>query len=63
LEKGPFSNADLEIPNLNCRKLPQLAYQRLADVECILQTYFESANRPLLSNKKQWLIATGMFSE
>jgi len=28
-----------------------------------LQTYFESANRPLLSNKKQWLIATGMFSE
>jgi len=29
----------------------------------MLQTYFESSNRPLLSNKKQWLIATGMFSE
>jgi len=29
----------------------------------MLQTYSESANRPLLSNKKQWLIATGMFSE
>jgi len=29
----------------------------------MLQTYFESANRPLLSNKKQWLIATKMFSE
>jgi len=29
----------------------------------MLQTYFESANSPLLSNKKQWLIAMGMFSE
>jgi len=29
----------------------------------MLQTYFECANRPLLSNKKQWLISTGMFSE
>jgi len=29
----------------------------------ILHTYFESANRALLSNKKQWLIATGMFRE
>jgi len=54
----------LEIPNLNFRhKLPQLAYQRLEGVECILWTYFKSANRPLLSNKNQWLIATGMFSE
>jgi len=35
----------------------------LEDVEFILQTYFESANRPLVSNKKQWLIATGMLSE
>jgi len=32
---------------------PQLAYQRLEDVERILWTYFESANRPLLSNKKE----------
>jgi len=53
----------LEIPNLNCRKsqvhhkFPQLAYQRLEDVECILQTYFESVNHPLLSNEN-WLIAT-----
>jgi len=29
----------------------------------MLQTYFDSGNHPLLSNKKQWLIATGMFSE
>jgi len=29
----------------------------------MLHTYFEPANRPLLSNKKQRLIATGMFSE
>jgi len=25
----------------------------------MLQTYIESANRPLLSNEKQWLIANG----